>query len=73
MGHAPGSMTRVDMAFRAYCLMAESVRILSQGALSKTMLVRQRGGRAVPNRRQSHPGEIVLLLLIRKNLQNRKV
>ena len=36
----------------------------SQDAQSKTMLVRQRGYRAVPNRREFHPGEIVLLLLL---------
>ena len=34
--------------------------MLSWGALSKAMWVRQRGGRAVPNRRKLHPGEIVL-------------
>ena len=47
--------------------------MLSWDALSKTILVRQRGDRAVPNRRQLHPGEIVLLLLLREKSQNRKV
>ena len=47
--------------------------MLSWGALSKAMWVRRRGDRAVPNRRKLHPGEIVLLLLLREKLQNRKV
>ena len=47
--------------------------MLSGGALSKAMWVRQRGNRAVPNRRKLHPGEIVLLLLLREKSQNRKV
>ena len=47
--------------------------MLSRGALSKAMWVRQRGGRAVPNQGQPHPGEIVLLLLLREKSQNRKV
>lgn len=32
--------------------------MLSWGALSKAMWVRQRGDRAVPNQGQPHPGEI---------------
>ena len=47
--------------------------MLSWGVLSKVMWVRQRGDRAVPNRRKLHPGEIVLLLLLREKSQNRKV
>lgn len=47
--------------------------MLSLDALSKAMWVRQRGECAVPNRRQLHPGEIVLLLLLREKSQNRKV
>ena len=47
--------------------------MLSWGALPKVMWVRQRGDRAVPNRRKLHPGEIVLLLLLREKSQNRKV
>ena len=35
--------------------------------LSKAMWIRRRGYRAVPNQGQPHPGEIVLLLLLRKN------
>ena len=46
--------------------------MLSWGALSKAMWVRQRGDRAVPNRRKLHPGEIVLLLLLREKSQKRK-
>lgn len=35
--------------------------MLSPDTLSKAIMVRQREDRAVPNRRQLHPGEIVLL------------
>ena len=51
----------------------QRAHMLSWGVLSKVMWVRQRGDRAVPNRRKLHPGEIVLLLLLRENSQNRKV
>ena len=60
------------MTFRANRRMAESAHALID-ALSKTMWTRRRGYRAVPNQGQPHPGEIVLLLLLRKNSQNRKV
>lgn len=63
---APGSTARDGMTFRADCRMAESTHALID-ALSKAMWVRQRGERAVPNRRKLHPGEIILLLLLRKN------
>ena len=69
---APGSTARDGMTFRADCRMAESTHALID-ALSKAMWVRQRGYRAVPNQGQPHPGEIVLLLLLRENSQNRKV
>ena len=45
--------------------MAESVHALID-TLSKAMWIRRRGYRAVPNQGQPHPGEIVLLLLLRK-------
>ena len=63
---APGSTARDGMTFRADCRMAESTHALID-ALSKTMWIRRRGYRAVPNQGQPHPGEIVLLLLLRKN------
>ena len=69
---APGSTARDEMTFRADCRMAESAHALID-ALSKAMWIRRRGYRAVPNQGQPHPGEIVLLLLLRKNSQNRKV
>ena len=69
---APGSTARDGMTFRADCRMAESAHALID-ALSKTMWIRRRGCRAVPNQGQPHPGEIVLLLLLRENSQNRKV
>ena len=69
---APGSTARDGMTFRADCRMAESTHALID-ALSKTMWIRRRGYRAVPNQGQPHPGEIVLLLLLRENSQNRKV
>ena len=69
---APGSTARDGMTFRTDCRMAESTHALID-ALSKTMWIRRRGDRAVPNQRQPHPGEIVLLLLLRENSQNRKV
>ena len=69
---APGSTARDEMTSRADCRMAESAHALID-ALSKAMWIRRRGYRAVPNQGQPHPGEIVLLLLLRKNLQNRKV
>ena len=69
---APGSTARDGMTFRADCRMAESTHALID-ALSKAMWVRQRGERAVPNRRKLHPGEIILLLLLREKSQNRKV
>ena len=62
---APGSTARDGMTFRADCRMAESTHALID-ALSKTMWIRRRGYRAVPNQGQPHPGEIVLLLLLRK-------
>ena len=71
-GRAPGSTARDGMPFRAACRMAESTHALID-ALSKAMWVRQRGERAVPNRRKLHPGEIILLLLLREKSQNRKV
>lgn len=52
--------------------MAENTHALVD-ALSKVMWVRQRGDRAVPNRGQLPPGEIVLLLLLREKTQKRKV
>ena len=69
---APGSTVRDGRTFRADCRMAESAHALID-ALSKAMWIRRRGYRAVPNQGQPHPGEIVLLLLLRKNSQNRKV
>ena len=69
---APGSTARDGMTFRTDCRMAESTHALID-ALSKTMWIRRRGDRAVPNQGQPHPGEIVLLLLLRENSQNRKV
>ena len=69
---APGSTARDGMTFRADCRMAESTHAPID-ALSKTMWIRRRGYRAVPNQGQPHPGEIVLLLLLRENSQNRKV
>ena len=69
---APGSTARDGMTFRTDCRMAESTHALID-ALSKAMWVRQRGERAVPNRRKLHPGEIILLLLLREKSQNRKV
>ena len=69
---APGSTVRDGRTFRADCRMAESTHALID-ALSKTMWIRRRGDRAVPNQGQPHPGEIVLLLLLRENSQNRKV
>ena len=68
----PGSTARDGMTFRADCRMAESTHALID-ALSKAMWIRRRGYRAVPNQGQPHPGEIVLLLLLRENSQNRKV
>ena len=62
---APGSTARDGMTFRTDCRMAESTHALID-ALSKTMWIRRRGDRAVPNQGQPHPGEIVLLLLLRK-------
>ena len=70
--HAPGSTARDGMTFRANRRMAESTHALI-AALSKIMWIRRRGYRAVPNQRQPHPGEIVLLLLLREKSQNRKV
>ena len=69
---APGSTARDEMTFRADCRMVESAHALID-ALSKAMWIRRRGYRAVPNQGQPHPGEIVLLLLLRENSQNRKV
>ena len=69
---APGSTARDGMTFRADCRIAESAHALID-ALSKAMWIRRRGYRAVPNQGQPHPGEIVLLLLLRKKSQNRKV
>lgn len=69
---APGSTARDRMTFRADCRMAESAHALID-TLSKAMWIRRRGYRAVPNQGQPHPGEIVLLLLLRENSQNRKV
>ena len=63
---APGSTVRDGRIFRADCRMAESVHALID-TLSKAMWIRRRGYRAVPNQGQPHPGEIVLLLLLRKN------
>lgn len=71
-GRAPGSTVRDGMTFRADCRMAESAHALID-ALSKAMWIRRRGYRAVPNQGQPHPGEIVLLLLLRENSQNRKL
>ena len=71
-GRAPGSTARDGMTFRADCRMAESAHALID-ALSKAMWIRRRGCRAVPNQGQPHPGEIVLLLLLREKSQNRKV
>ena len=69
---APRSTARDGMTFRADCRMAESTHALID-ALSKTMWIRRRGYRAVPNRRKLHPGEIILLLLLREKSQNRKI
>ena len=63
---APGSTVRDGRTFRADCRMAESVHALID-TLSKATWIRRRGYRAVPNQGQPHPGEIVLLLLLRKN------
>lgn len=63
---APGSTVRDGRTFRADRRMAESVHALID-TLSKAMWIRRRGYRAVPNQGQPHPGEIVLLLLLRKN------
>lgn len=41
--------------------------MLSWGALSKAMWIRQRGDRAVPNRRKFHPGEISFYYYLEKN------
>ena len=69
---APGSTVRAGMTFRADYRMAESVHALID-TLSKAMWIRRRRYRAVPNQGQPHPGEIVLLLLLRKKSKNRKV
>lgn len=69
---APGSTVRDGRTFRADCRMAESTHAFID-TLSKAMWIRRCGYRAVPNQGQPHPGEIVLLLLLRKNSQNRKV
>ena len=69
---APRSTVRDGMTFRANRRMAESAHALID-TLSKAMWIRRRRYRAVPNRRQPHPGEIVLLLLLRKKSKNRKV
>ncbi len=45
--------------------MAESAHALID-TLSKAMWIRRRGYRAIPNQGQPYPGEIVLLLLLRK-------
>ena len=63
---APGSTVRDGRTFRADRRMAESAHALID-TLSKAMWIRRRGYRAVPNQGQPHPGEIVLLLLLRKN------
>lgn len=63
---APGSTVRDGRTFRADRRMAESVHALID-TLSKAMWIRRHGYRAVPNQGQPHPGEIVLLLLLRKN------
>ena len=63
---APGSTVRDGRTFRADCRMAESVHAFID-TLSKAIWIRRRGYRAVPNQGQPHPGEIVLLLLLRKN------
>lgn len=70
-GRAPGSTARDGMTFRADCRMAENAHALID-TLSKAMWIHRRGYRAVPNQGQPHPGEIVLLLLLRENSQNRK-
>lgn len=41
--------------------------MLSRGALPKAMWVRQRGDRAVPNRRKFHPGEVSFYYYLEKN------
>lgn len=69
---APGSTVRDGRTFRADCRMAESAHALID-TLSKAMWIRRHGYRAVPNQRQPHPGEIVLLLLLRKKTKNRKI
>ena len=69
---APGSTVRDGRTFRADCRMAESAHAFID-TLSKAIWIRRRGYRAVPNQGQPHPGEIVLLLLLRENSQNRKV
>ena len=63
---APGSTVRDGRTFRADCRMAESAHAFID-TLSKAMWIRRRGYRAVPNQGQPHPGEIVLLLLLKKN------
>lgn len=63
---APGSTVRDGRTFRADCRMAESAHAFID-TLSKAIWIRRRGYRAVPNQGQPHPGEIVLLLLLRKN------
>ena len=63
---APGSTVRDGRTFRADCRMAESAHALID-TLSKAMWIRRRGYRAIPNQGQPYPGEIVLLLLLRKN------
>lgn len=62
---APGSTVRDGRTFRADCRMAESAHALID-TLSKATWIRRRGYRAVLNQGQPHPGEIVLLLLLRK-------
>ena len=63
---APGSTVRDGRTFRADCRMAESAHAFID-TLSKAIWIRRRGYRAVPNQGQPPPGEIVLLLLLRKN------
>ena len=45
----------------------QRAHMLSWGALSKAMWIRQRGDRAVPNRRKFHPGEISFYYYLEKN------
>lgn len=68
---APGSTVRDGRTFQADCRMAESAHAFID-TLSKAMWIRRRGYRAVPNQGQPHPGEIVLLLLLRKNRKIRR-